>query len=523
MTLFGRKPASPRLVCTAANAAVAMPCACCDPRALSAFSSSRRLLLGAAAGSAAFAATPAEARPAEASLRDAAGPMAAAAAGMLACAAMAGMVPADAPAPRVGPHLLRRVSAAVDADGDRLKDIFRDIHRNPELGFMERRTAAIVAEALRGLGFEVKTGIGVTGVVGILRNGPGPVVMYRADMDANAVEEATGLPYASRVRVKREDGVEVPVAHMCGHDAHVAWMLGVAKQMVALRDAWSGTLVLVGQPAEELILGAAAMVADGLYTRHGVPVPEMVIALHTTPGPTGMVGHRGGTIMAGTDQIDVTFFGEGGHGSTPHLTRDPVVMAVMAVAQYQTIVSRAIDPREMSVLTVGAFQAGADNNVIPETALLKLNLRFFEPAVRERMIAAIRSMSRGIAVSAGMPEAKMPAIAMKGGSPALVNDAALMGRLRQVLVPLLGAQNIVDDFPAASGSEDVHMLRGDRSDIPVAFTLVGIAKPAVYDAAIRAGRAAPFNNHGPFYDVDLDAIPIGAKVGTLELLEVLAT
>jgi len=221
--------------------------------------------------------------------------------------------------------LINEVSSAVDQDAPRLDRIFKDLHQNPELGFMEERTAGIVARQLEELGYEVMTGIGVTGVVGVLRNGEGPTVMYRADMDANAVEEATGLPYASTTRVIR-DNEDVPVAHLCGHDAHVTWMLGMARVMVELKEQWHGTLILVAQPAEEPILGAKAMVADGLYRRLNeakVPPPDYLVGLHTAPIPTGTLMTRPGDINAGTDQLDVTFHGIGGHGSMPHLTKDP--------------------------------------------------------------------------------------------------------------------------------------------------------------------------------------------------------
>lgn len=237
------------------------------------------------------------------------------------------------------------IETSIAKDQGRLIEIFKDIHQNPELGFMETRTAGIVEKELKSLGYEVKTGIGETGVVGILKNGNGPTVMYRADMDANAVKETTGLPYASTKVVKRDDGSETPVMHACGHDAHVTWMLGVAKLMAEHKDLWKGTLIMVGQPAEEPILGAEAMVNDGLYTTHGVPKPDYLFGLHTAPVGVGLVAAATGVRMAGTDQIDITFHGVGGHGSMPNLTKDPVVMAASAVMQYQAIVSRGIDPK----------------------------------------------------------------------------------------------------------------------------------------------------------------------------------
>jgi amidohydrolase len=417
---------------------------------------------------------------------------------------------------------LMSVTKEVDSDDARLVAIFKDIHQNPELGFMETRTAGIVAKELTALGFEVKTGVGKTGVVGIFRNGSGPIVMYRADMDANAVEEATGLPYASKVRVKRADDVEVPVGHMCGHDAHVTWMLGMAKAMVMAKSDWSGTLILVGQPAEETITGAKAMVADGLYTKYGVPVPDYLIGLHTAPGPVGVVASVGGVRMAGSSQIDVTFHGIGGHGSMPQMAKDPVVMAAMAVVQYQVIISRVVDPMETAVLTVGSIQAGTDNNVIPESALLKISLRYFNPKVLDQMISGIKSIDDGIAGAYGLPPEMMPTMVMKGGTTPLVNTDALIKRLNVPLKELLGDKNVVSEFPPATGSEDVHLLLGDHTNTPFAFVLVGVADPAVFAQARKEGKLAPYSPHNPNYIVDLAAIPIGAKVATTMVLELLA-
>lgn len=409
----------------------------------------------------------------------------------------------------------------IEADTQRLLTIFKDIHEHPELGFMETRTAAIVASNLEALGFNVQTGIGGTGVVATLENGPGPVVMYRADMDANAVEEATGLPYASKVRVVRDDGMEVPVAHMCGHDAHVTWMLGMAKAMVALRDDWSGTIVLVGQPAEEPITGAKAMVDAGLYTTFGTAKPDFFIGMHTAPGPVGAVVSSPGPKMAGTDQIDILFRGVGGHGSMPQMTKDPVLMAALAIVEFQAIVSRTVTPQETAVLTVGSVQAGSDNNVIPATALLKANLRWYSPAVREQLIAGIKAVSNGIAHTYGMPEDQLPIITMKGGSTPLVNDAALADRLASSLKETIGEATIVTELPPATGSEDVHLLLGPYVDVPFNYMIVGVADPAVFAAATKEGKPFPYSAHNPNFVVDLAAIPFGTRVATMAMLDLL--
>jgi hippurate hydrolase len=422
------------------------------------------------------------------------------------------------PAPKAA--YFDRIGSLVDGDRDRLVTIFQDIHQNPELAFTETRTAAIVAKQLKALGYEVKTGIGKTGVVGILRNGDGPKVMFRADMDANAVGEVTGLPYASKKRVER-DGEEVPVMHACGHDAHTTWMLGLAKAMVALKSEWKGTLILVGQPAEEGIMGAKAMVEDGLYTQQKVPVPDYLLALHTAPGPTGLIANVGGTRMAGSDAIDVTFKGIGGHGSSPQFAKDPVVMTAHAITQYQTIVARAIDPQEAAVITVGSVQAGEDNNVIPGESLLKITLRWFNPAVRETMIKGIRSVNEAIARSYGMPKDQLPTLTMKGSTTPLVNDKSLVERLNAQLVNLVGQKGLIVEFPATTGAEDAHLLKGDNKNIQFDYAFVGIAEPALFAKARAEGKMVPFSNHNANFQVDLNAIPFGAKVATLMTMELL--
>ena len=308
---------------------------------------------------------------------------------------------------------------------------------------------------------------------------------------------------------------------MCGHDAHVVWMLGMAKAMVALKDQWKGTLVLIGQPAEEVIGGAAAMVKDGLYERHDIPAPDYLLALHTAPMPIGVVAARSGTMMAGTDQIDVTFHGHGGHGSQPHMTKDPIVMAAMAVTQYQTLISRQNNPLDPAVLTVGAFQAGNSNNVIPDSAQLKLNLRFFDTAVQERLRQGIAAINQGIAVANGLPEAQAPELAFKGSSPPLVNDAALLGRVQGYLRGLLGEQRVTDKLPLAMGSEDVHQLKGPHTRVPLAYMLVGVADPQVFQQATRKGLMVPYQAHSPHYVVDLAAIPMGTRLATLSVLSLL--
>jgi amidohydrolase len=445
---------------------------------------------------------------------------AALAAGLSAALLPAWAQPAGASNAPLPAALIDKVKSAVDADSARLTELFKDLHAHPELGFTETRTAGIVAKELKALGFTVTEGIGKTGVVGVLRNGPGPTVWFRADMDANAVKEITGLPYAAKNKQRQPDGSEIDVMHSCGHDAHVTWMLGVAKAMVGLKGEWSGTLVAYGQPAEELGLGAQAMVADGLWKR-GLPKPDYAFTLHTAPGPVGYLSSAPGVRMAGTDQLDITFFGVGGHGSQPQLTIDPVVMAAQAVLAYQTIVSRNVDPQTAAVLTVGAIVAGRDNNVIPQTAEVRLNTRWFTPQVREQLIKRIDEVSRGVAVAAGVPADKMPKRVMKGGATPLVGDAALVARVNPSVELLMGKGKVLDAFPAVMNSEDFQEAFVELKT-PLSFMLIGVAPPDMYAKAIAQGRSQPYSNHNPDFFVDLAAIPIGAKAGTVAVLSVLA-
>lgn len=416
--------------------------------------------------------------------------------------------------------IIDKVNTLVDADNYRLTNIYKDLHQHPELGYTEVRTASVISHELKALGFDVTTGIAKTGVIGVLKNGSGPTVWYRADMDANAVKETTGLPFAATSKQRLTDGSEIDVMHACGHDAHVTWLLGMAKAMVELKDSWSGTLVVYAQPAEEPGTGAQSMVDDGLWKR-SLPKPDYAFAVHTAPGPVGIVATASGVRMAGTDQLDVTFKGVGGHGSTPQMTIDPVVMAAQAIMAYQTIVSRSLDPQDAAVLSVGAVDAGRDNNVIPESALLKLNLRWFTAEVREQMLKRIDDINRGIAAAAGLHESDTPKRQMKGHAGPVVNNAALVAKMTPSLIGLMGEQNVIESFPAVMGSEDFQEAFKDMN-VPYVYMFVGIAPPEMFKKARAQGKPFPYSNHNPDFFVDLSAIPVGAKVNTVVALSVLA-
>lgn len=433
-------------------------------------------------------------------------------------AALAFATPPLAAAP--SPELIAKVSAAIDADAARLTTIFKDLHQHPEIAFTEARTSAIVAKELKALGFEVTTGVGKTGVVGVFKNGPGPTLWFRADMDSNSVLEATGLPWAATQPQRLADGSEIPVMHACGHDAHTTWLMGLAKAMKTLKNEWSGTLVVYAQPAEEVGLGAQTMVKDGLHTR-GFPKPDFALGSHAVPLAVGVAVNAPGVRMAGTDQLDVTFTGIGGHGSTPELAIDPVVMASQAVVAYQTVVSRAIDPQSPSVLTVGAVLAGRDNNVIPASAELRLNLRWFDQKTRDTMLKRIDEINKGIVLGAGLGEDKVPVREMKGSAGPLRNDPRLVEAVTPALTTLLGEGKLLTKFPAVMGSEDFQEAFADTGT-PYTFLLIGIAEPARFAAAKAAGRPFPFANHNNDFVVDLPAVPLGAKINTVAALALLA-
>jgi len=414
--------------------------------------------------------------------------------------------------------LAKEVGALVDEDEQRLVEIFKQLHANPELGFQEVQTAGLIAKEFRALGYETHTGIGKTGVVGILKNGPGPVVMFRSDMDALPVLEETGLPYASRATGTSASGSLVPVMHACGHDAHVAFLIGVAKVMAKRKDAWSGTLVLIAQPAEELIEGARAMVQGGLYDK--APAPDVLIASHVTPlHPVGTASVKAGRRSAGTDQFDVVITGVGGHGSAPHRAKDPVMIAALAVISYQNLVSRSVDPQEPSVLTVGAFQAGDANNVIPDTATLKLNIRWYEPELRTQLIEGIKRVTDAIAVAAGVPQDRMPRYIMKGSSGPVINDEEAVRRAEPALRLALGDDKTLPGLPATMGSEDFQDLASPHPTTKILHVRIGCGPADVVENMKKGIRPAP--NHNAKFKVELPTIAAGTKADIMVLMEFL--
>ncbi|MFD8204672.1 amidohydrolase [Streptomyces sp. NPDC059701] len=417
------------------------------------------------------------------------------------------------------------VEACVDAvlaglDGIRsdVEDLYRDLHAHPELGFREHRTAGRAAEALRGYGYQVTAGIGGTGVTGVLARGDGPTVMLRADMDALPVPEATGLPYASTATATDGDGVERPVMHACGHDVYVACMVGFARLMAAATEAWRGTLIVLFQPSEENGDGARAMVEDGLTGK--VPRPDVVLAQHVLPYPAGRVGTRAGSFMSAADNLRVTLHGRGGHGSMPEAAVDPVVMAAMCVVRLQTVVSREIAATTPAVVTVGSIRAGTGPNIIPDHAVLELNVRTYDPAVRERVLATIERIVRAEARASGAPAE--PTVEHLTSFPPTVNDAAATATVAGAFAARFGADARTLGLQTASE---------DMSEIPAAFGVpytywgIGGTAPELYADAERRGtvqRDVPHNHSPAFAPVLQPTLDTGVRALTTAALAWLA-
>ena len=376
-----------------------------------------------------------------------------------------------------------------------VESIYIDLHTHPELSFGETRTAGIVASALTDLGFDVTEGVGQTGVVGVLENGPGRVAYLRADMDGLPVREETGLPYASTVVVRDAAGHDVPVMHACGHDVHVACLLGAAEWFATHTDAWVGTLVTIFQPAEEVMGGAKAMLADGLLEKF--PAPDVVLGQHVSPLPAGAYAVRGGPAMAGADTLDITFTGRGGHGSRPQTTIDPIVAASSTVLRLQTIVSREVMPGQLAVVTVGRFEAGTKNNIIPATATLGLSVRTLDAESRSTVLASIERIARAEAAASGMPIE--PTFTSLESGPATINDVAAAERVASAFEAEFGEGRGMD-IGVSAGSEDVGNF-ATAAGVPLVFWMFGGTDPFVFAAAAAAGTLDSEipSNHSPFF------------------------
>ncbi len=373
-----------------------------------------------------------------------------------------------------------------------LESIYKDIHSHPELSMQENRTAGIAAERLRAAGYDVTAGVGKTGVVGLLRNGDGPAIMLRADMDALPVREATALAYASKVTHTDQEGKSVPVMHACGHDMHVTWLIGAATLLARTRNAWRGTLMPVFQPAEETGAGAQAMIDDGLFKRF--PKPHVILGQHVMVGSSGVISTRSGAITSAGDSFEIRMFGRGAHGSMPQASIDPVIMAAATVLRLQTIVSREIAPTEAAVVTVGSLQAGTKENVIPDEAVIKLNVRTFDEGVRKRVLAAIERIVNAEAEASRAP--RKPEISPLDHYPLVKNDPEATKRLVEAFRNYFPADRVKDTQPTTA-SEDFGSF-GTEWQVPSVFWFVGGTDPETYAKAEESGTIADIpTNHNP--------------------------
>ena len=396
------------------------------------------------------------------------------------------------------------LAPSVDAELPALITTYKDFHRNPELSHHEEHTSATLASSLRTLGYETTEHVGLYqdgskafGVVAVLKNGPGPRLLIRAEMDALPVEEKTGVDYASHVHTTDAQGQQTPVMHACGHDIHMTVLLGTAKILAENKSSWHGTLVLIGQPSEETIDGARAMLADHLYERFGKP--DFILSEHDDATlPAGSIGVSAGPLMASSTSIDVVMRGIGSHGSAPQAGKDPIVLAAEFILLAQTIVSRQVNPQQPAVLTVGTIRGGLKRNIISEEVTMGLTLRTYSDAVRDQVIQAVRKTAEGVAITDNLPPDRMPIVTVSQSeiTPATINDPTFAARIRKAAESTLGADKVLQSAPIM-GSEDVGLFRADNS-IPGAMFRLGAADPAQLAAATKAGKTLP-GPHSPLF------------------------
>ena len=394
-----------------------------------------------------------------------------------------------------------------------LDTVYKDLHANPEIAFQEVRTAGKLAAEMRKLGFEVTEKVGKTGIVAVLKNGAGPTVLVRTEMDGLPMEEKTGLPYASRAKAV-SDGRESFVTHSCGHDVHMAGWLGTARTLAEMKQKWKGTLVFIAQPAEEIVSGAKAMLDDGLFKRF--PKPDYAFALHSWPLAYGTVGFNAGPVSSNSDAIEIVFKGRGGHGSAPDKSLDPITIAARFVVDVQTVVSREKDPKEFGVVTIGAIQGGTVGNIIPDSVQVRGTIRSYSPAVRAKLLEGVRRVANASAAMAGAPA---PDVLLTSGGAAIVNSEALVAKTEAVFKDAFGAAN-AKRMPAMTASEDFSLFVNEG--VPSMFFFTGVYDPkAVLEAEREGGKPIAFN-HSPFYaPVPEPSIKTAAQAMSLAVLNVL--
>ncbi len=429
---------------------------------------------------------------------------------LAAAAAMTLTTPANAAA----------LSDAIKADMPQLMTLYRDLHANPELSMQEVRTPKLIAPQMRKLGFDVTEHVGKTGLVAVMKNGAGPVLLIRADMDALPVKEQTGLPFASKVRGKTLDGVETDVMHACGHDTHITTWLATARRLAAMKDQWSGTVVMILQPGEELVMGAQAMIDDGLFTRF--PKPDYLLAFHDSASlPAGVIGVATGYALANVDTVNITVKGVGGHGAYPHTTRDPIVLASRIVSSLQTLVSRENDPAQPAVVTVGSFHAGTKSNIIPDEAKLALTVRSYTPETRKLLLDGITRIAKGEAIAAGMPEDKMPIVEIQEPSaPATFNTPKLSQHLLQLFGQHFGANRVEESKPVMGAEDFSRYWLADKTKESTIFWVGGVPQ-AKWDAVKGDTTKLP-SLHSPFWAPEAGTvISTATEAMTLAALDIL--
>lgn len=412
------------------------------------------------------------------------------------------------------------VLQGVDQEYPSLLELYKHIHAHPELSLHEKETAARISEELRKAGFEVTTGVGGHGVVGVFRNGPGPTVLLRTELDGLPVKEETGLPYASTATTKNAAGVEVPLMHACGHDIHMTVFVGTARLLKQMQSQWQGTLVMMGQPAEEAGDGASDMLKDGLYQRF--PRPDYCLALHCTPDqPAGTVGWTEGPALANVDSVDITIRGVGGHGAWPHTTKDPIILAAETVLALQTIVSRELTPGTPAVVTVGSIHGGTAHNIIPDEVKLQLTLRSYSEEVRQQTIDAIRRITRGLGLAAGLPENRLPVVQVleDAFSPVMVNDPALTRRVTQVFRTVFGESNVLHQDPDM-GAEDFGQLSRTKEKVPICMFWLGTVSVESVTESQRTGKRLPSLHSSLYAPLPEPSIKTGIRAMTAAFLEI---
>lgn len=435
------------------------------------------------------------------------------------CVALGAMMLAASPSPALADAAVR---SAVKADYDSyLGALFTHFHQNPELSFLEVETAKRMAVELKKAGAEVTTGVGGTGVIGVMRNGDGPTLLLRADMDGLPMPEKSGLAYASKVTQKGQDGQVYPVMHACGHDTHITAMVGTARRLAAMKNRWKGTVIFLVQPAEERVGGAKAMLADGLYTRF--PKPDYALAFHVAAElPTGKISASEGLQYSSADSIDIMVPGIGAHGASAHKGKDPVYIASQIVVALQSIASREIGPLEPGVVTVGSFHSGTKHNIISDRADLQVTVRANNEETRAQIIAAVDRIAKGVARTHGMPEDKLPVVKVSEGTPTTNNDPALARRLNAALARDLGAGVVVPFEQKGMGAEDFAYFVAPELGVPGYYFAVGGSPQAAFDAEKAGGPAVP-SHHSPLFKVAPEpAITLGSEamvMATLELLK----